>query len=137
MPQHREELTSETDVGISLTVSKNIAMNSNKMIATRDSRTATRIAVIGNRTGSGIVAGAKAMMIESLKRQMRNGVAHFVFMKKDGTLREAWGTTNAALAARHTNGNGSSRESYKTTAYFDVERGGWRSFRWENIVCIL
>lgn len=107
------------------------------MIVTRDSMTATRMAVIGRRTGSNLIAGAKSMMILDLKRQMRNGVAHFVFMKKDGELREAWGTTNAALAARHTNGNGSSRESYKTTAYFDVERGGWRSFRWENIVCIL
>lgn len=107
------------------------------MIATRDSRTATRIAVIGMRTESDLIAGAKAMMISDLKKQMRNRVAHFVYKKKDGTIREAWGTTNAALAARHTNGNGSSRESYKTTAYFDVERGGWRSFRWENIVCIL
>ena len=49
-------------------------------------------------------------MVESLKRQMKNGIAHFVFKKKDGTLREAWGTTNSSLAKKHINGNGDSRE---------------------------
>lgn len=98
--------------------------------------TVARMAVIANRTSSELMAGAKAMMIESLKRQMRSGVAHFVFMKKDGSLREAWGTTNRSLAEKHINGNGVSREFFSTTAYFDVEKGEWRSFRWENIVSI-
>lgn len=79
-------------------------------------------------------AMAKAMMIESVKRQMRDGVAHFVFRKKDGTLREAWGTTNKTLVDKHTNGNGVTREAFCTTAYFDIEKGGWRSFRWDSIV---
>lgn len=96
--------------------------------------TATRMAVIAARTGSELMAGAKAMMIESLKKQLRNGVAHFFFVKKNGEVREAFGTTNAAVAAKYTNGNGISREYFKTTAYFDIERGEWRSFRWESIV---
>lgn len=82
------------------------------------------------------MAGAKSMMIESLKKQMISGVAHFAFMKKDGSLREAWGTTNKSLAEKHINGNGVSREFFATTAYFDVEKGAWRSFRWENIVTV-
>jgi hypothetical protein len=96
--------------------------------------TANRMMVILQRTGSDLVAGAKAMMIENLKEKLRNGVAHFLYTKKDGTIREAWGTTNAALAHKYTNGNGISREYYKTTAYFDIEKGEWRSFRWESIV---
>lgn len=104
-------------------------MNSDTMIVTKDSRTATRMAVIGERTGSSIIAGAKAMMVENLKRQMRNGVAHFAFVKKNGEFREAWGTTNGSLVAKHTNGNGECREQFATTAYFDVEAGSWRSFR--------
>ena len=96
--------------------------------------TATRMAVIAARTGSELMAGAKAMMIETLKEKLRNGVAHFVFVKKNGEVREAFGTTNAAVAAKYTNGNGISREYFKTTAYFDIERGEWRSFRWESIV---
>lgn len=96
--------------------------------------TAARMAVIAARTGSELMAGVKAMMIEVLKEKLRNGVAHFVFVKKNGEVREAFGTTNAAVAAKYTNGNGISRENFKTTAYFDIERGEWRSFRWESIV---
>lgn len=96
--------------------------------------TAARMAVIVARTGSELMAGVKAMMIEVLKEKLRNGVAHFVFVKKNGEVREAFGTTNAAVAAKYTNGNGISREYFKTTAYFDIERGEWRSFRWESIV---
>ena len=79
-------------------------------------QTATRMAVIAARTGSELMAGAKAMI------------------KKNGEVREAFGTTNASVAAKYTNGNGCSREYFKTTAYFDIEKGEWRSFRWESIV---
>ena len=97
-------------------------------------QTATRMTVIAARTDSALVAGAKAMMIESLKEKLRNGVAHFIFIKRNGEVREAFGTTNPAIAAKYTNGNGCSRECFCTTAYFDIEAGEWRSFRWESIV---
>ena len=96
--------------------------------------TAIRMNVIAQRTQNLLVAGAKAMMIQNLKEKLRNGVAHFIFIKKNGEVREAFGTTNAAVAAKYTNGNGISREYFKTTAYFDIEKGQWRSFRWESIV---
>ena len=96
--------------------------------------TAVRMNVIAQRTQNLLLAGAKAMMIESLKEKLRNGVAHFIFVKKNGEVREAFGTTNAAVAAKYTNGNGVSREYFKTTAYFDIEKGEWRSFRWESLV---
>lgn len=96
--------------------------------------TAVRMNVIAQRTQNLLVAGAKAMMIETLKEKLRNGVAHFIFIKKNGEIREAFGTTNAAVATKYTNGNGISREYFKTTAYFDIEKGEWRSFRWESIV---
>lgn len=98
--------------------------------------TAVRMNVIAERTQNLLIAGAKAMMIEQLKEKLRNGIAHFVFIKKNGTVREAFGTTNAAIAAKHTNGNGISREYYKTTAYFDIEKGEWRGFRWESLVSV-
>ena len=96
--------------------------------------TAVRMNVIAERTQNLLMAGAKAMMIQNLKEKLRNGVAHFIFIKKNGEVREAFGTTNAAVAAKYTNGNGISREFFKTTAYFDIEKGEWRSFRWESIV---
>jgi len=96
--------------------------------------TAVRMNVIAQRTQNLLIAGAKAMMIESLKAKLRNGVAHFIFQKKNGELREMFATTNPSLVKRHINGRGVSRESYATTAIFDCELGEWRSFRWESIV---
>ena len=97
--------------------------------------TATRMAVIAARTGSELMAGAKAMMIEALKEKLRNGVAHFIFQKKmNGEYREIFATTNPSLVKRHINGRGVSRELFATTAVFDCELGEWRSFRWESIV---
>ena len=116
-------------------IKTNNDMKTNMIIST-DSRTVTRMAVIARRTGSELMAGAKAVLVEALKDRMRNGIAHFVFQKKDGSYREAWGTTNRSLAQKYINGNGVTREAYATTAYFDVEAGGWRSFRWENLVIV-
>ena len=110
-------------------------MKTNMIIST-DSRMVTRMAVIARRTGSELMAGAKTVLVEALKDKMRNGIAHFVFQKKDGSYREAWGTTNRSLAEKYINGNGVTREAYATTAYFDVEAGGWSSFRWENLVML-
>ena len=42
--------------------------------------TAVRMNVIAQRAQNLLVAGAKAMMIESLKDKLRNGVAHFIFI---------------------------------------------------------
>lgn len=97
-------------------------------------QTATRMTVIASRTGSELMAGAKAMMIEALKEKLRNGVAHFIFQKRNGEYREMFGTTNQSLVKRHINGRGVSRELYATTAVFDCECGKWKSFRWESIV---
>lgn len=99
-------------------------------------QTATRMAVIQARTDSALLAGAKAMMIQHLKEQLCHGVAHFLYRRRDGSLREAWGTTQNSLVRKYTNGRGVSREIYSTTAYFDVEKAAWRSFRWEHLVWV-
>lgn len=98
--------------------------------------TMTRMSVIMDRTGSPIMAGAKAVMIENAKRQMKTGVCHFVYEKKNGELREAYGSLNRPLVEAHTTGTGISRECFATSAYFDIEKGAWRSFRWENIIAV-
>ena len=99
-----------------------------------DSATVTRANVIAQRTNSEEIGIIKAMMIENLKTKLANGVAHFIFVKKDGSLREAWGTTKSELATRKINGRGDSRENYCTTPWWDCENGGWKSLRWESIV---
>lgn len=111
-------------------------MKKSNIIVTNNSLTVTRMEVIANRTNSMLMAGAKAMLIEQAKKEMSNGVCHFVYVKKNGELRETWGTLNRSLVEKHINGRGESRECYATSAYFDTENGGWRSFRWENIVSV-
>ena len=60
------------------------------MIITTNNLTIERMAVIACRTHSELMAGAKAMLIETAKRQMASGVCHFAYTKKNGEYREAW-----------------------------------------------
>jgi hypothetical protein len=96
--------------------------------------TVVRANVIAERTGSLEMGIAKSLLIEQLKQKLANGVAHFIFEKRDHSLREMFATTCKPLIERHVNGRGVSRELYATTAVFDVEKGAWRSFRWESLI---
>ena len=96
--------------------------------------TAHRANVIASRTGSEAMGVIKAQMIDLLKAKLQNGVAHFVYIKKDGTLREAWGTCASNLMKATQNGRGLSGDQVNTVKYFDVEAGGYRSLRYENLV---
>lgn len=99
--------------------------------------TAHRANVIARRTGSEAMGVIKAQMIDLLKAKLQNGVAHFVYMKKDGTLREAWGTCAGNLMKATQNGRGLSGDQVNIVKYFDVEAGGYRSTRYENLVQVL
>ena len=46
-------------------------------------QTAIRAGVIKSLTDSDFMSGAKAMMIETLKEKLRNGIASFCFAKKE------------------------------------------------------
>lgn len=100
---------------------------------------AERLSVIATRTHATTavaltMSGAKMQMIHDLKERMKTSVVEFYFIKRDGSLRRAFGTTMPSLAAKHINGRGIPRENVKTTPFFCVENGEWRSFRWESIV---
>ena len=96
--------------------------------------TLQRMAVIAYRTNNLVVGAVKAMMIEALKERMQKEVVEILYTKADGSPRRAFATTMPSLAHKHTNGRGVAREMYATTAYFDVEAGAWRSFRWESLI---
>ena len=96
--------------------------------------TAHRANVIARRTGSEAMGIIKAQMIDLLKAKLQSGVAHFLYLKKDGSLREAWGTTASNLMKATQNGRGLSGDAVNTVKYFDVEAGGYRSLRFENLV---
>lgn len=92
-----------------------------------------RVKVIAERTDSiknGII---KAAMIAELKDKLNKGIAHFTFIKKNGEIREVWGTTCPSFVEKYINGRGISREVYNTTAFFDIEKCSWKSLRWESI----
>lgn len=99
-----------------------------------ESQTAKRANVIAQRTGSVEIGIMKAMMIALLKEKMNHGVAHFEFMKKNGEIREAWGTTQSNVASAKTNGSGYNKELDNCIAYFDCIKGAWRSFRYESLI---
>ena len=96
--------------------------------------TAHRANVIARRTGSEAMGIIKAQMIDLLKAKLQSGVAHFVYMKKDGSLREAWGTCAGNLMRATQNGRGLSGDAVNTVKYYDVMVGGYRSLRFENLV---
>ena len=96
--------------------------------------TAHRANVIASRTGSEAMGVIKAQMIDLLKAKLQSGVAHFRYMKKDGTLREAWGTCSGNLMRATQNGRGLSGDQVNTVKYYDVMVGGYRSLRYENLV---
>lgn len=109
----------------------------NTVIATNNALVARHIAVVTIKKGSAFMGVAKSMLIEEAKKQMRTGTCHFIYMKKDGTLREAFGTLNPALCDKHINGRGQSPENWNCSCYFDIEKGAFRSFRWQNIIDVL
>ena len=107
------------------------------MTATNDRLVATHIATITSKTGSELMGMSKAMLIEEAKRQMRNGVCHFIYMKKNGECREAFGTLNKGVLNATLKGIGESPESWGCCYYHDTIKGGARSFRWENLMAVL
>lgn len=112
-------------------------MNTIITTATNNALVARHIAAVSVKKGSSLVGIAKSMLIEEAKRQMRAGTCHFLYVKKDGSVREAFGTLNAALCAKHINGRGQSPETWGCSCYFDCEKGEFRSFRWQNIIDVL
>ena len=100
--------------------------------------TAVRAKVIAVRTSSRMVDGiSKALLIEQLKKKLRSGqIVKFAYLKSNGDIRVAYGTTNVDFVKDKIRGWGESRENYATTAYYDLEKGAWRSFRWENLIAV-
>lgn len=112
-------------------------MNTIIMTATNDVLVAAHISAISAKTGSQLMGLSKAMLIEEAKRQMRNGVCHFVYRKKSGECREAFGTLDRGILNATLKGTGTSPETWGCCYYHDAVKGGARSFRWENLMAVI
>lgn len=112
-------------------------MNTIITTATNNALVAAHINAITVKTGSALMGASKALLIEEAKRQMRNGVCHFIYMKKNGECREAFGTLNKGILNATLKGTGVSPENWGCCYYHDTLKGGARSFRWENLIAVL
>ena len=105
--------------------------------ATNDALVAAHIKVITAKTGSALMGMSKALLIEEAKKQMRNGVCHFIYLKKNGEVREAMGTLSKPVLNATLKGTGESPETWGCCYYHDVIKGSARSFRWQNLIAVL
>lgn len=78
----------------------------------------------------------KAWQLYHLAKAMRGGVVKFCFRKADGTIRSALGTLKNLPAGSTLGGKKVTKPSYKTLAYFDVERNSFRCFKVENLISV-
>lgn len=82
------------------------------------------------------------ILIEELKKRVRDDVVHFSFKKKDGTVRQAYGTRLTEIIVRHEGtvlpGDKTKRQGAvgSTFPYYDIERGAWRCFKTESLMDI-
>ena len=79
------------------------------------------------------------MNIYELRTALNEGIVLFQFVKKDGTLRHARGTTNPDLVPADDTPKGArtpeQQAAYQrqTVAFYDIDRKGWRSMRIDTI----
>ena len=81
-----------------------------------------------------------AWWFESFRTKLATGVYRFSYLKKDGSIREARGTLDMSrIPEEHRPKSLSSApdvrpENYDTFPYYDINAGGWRSFRLDLFV---
>ena len=72
---------------------------------------------------------------EGIKRILASGDVHFTYRKKDGTVREAYGTRNTNIINEYNaSPKGNSSEKDGVITYYDLDLNGWRSFKVENFI---
>ena len=79
------------------------------------------------------------MNIHDLKQALYEGIVLFQFVKKDGTLRHARGTTCPDLVPTDDTPKGArtpetqAKFDRQTVAFYDIDKKGWRSMRIDTI----
>jgi len=78
------------------------------------------------------------ILLDELKKRMTEEITHFSFKKKDGTIRQAYGTRTSEVIVRHEGAMLPPEEKRPTHSpgvfpYYDIERQAWRSFKVEYL----
>lgn len=92
---------------------------------------------ISMQCGSQNEAYPRIFRFNDLYDLLREGIGHFWFIKRDGTLRSAYGTLVMDIIARHGGvPEGEQREERAfsgNVSYFDLEKDAWRCFKADSI----
>ena len=94
---------------------------------------------IVSRLGTDAHAEGAVRRFSDLYDMLHEGIAHFWFLKNDGTLRSAYGTLVLDIVRRH--GGIDDKESERCShpektgvvTYFDLEKDAWRCFKADSI----
>ena len=65
--------------------------------------------------------------IVALEEALKERVVHMVYVKKNGAMRDAHGTRATQLIPEGYRAQGRRKASPLVLAYWDTDRGGWRS----------
>ena len=95
-----------------------------------------RAMVISQRVENDFITGLQVAKINELKSRMCREVVKFAYLKKDRSVRIAYGTMLPALISNHINGRGTCGVSRKVCTYFDVEVGQFRCFQLQSLIKI-
>ena len=95
-----------------------------------------RAAVIASRVENDFVTGLQVAKLNELKARMREGVVKFAYLKKDMSVRIAYGTLMSQLMKDKVLGTGLCGDVRKVCTYFDVERGQFRCFQMQALIKI-
>ena len=78
--------------------------------------------------------------LAGLISELKKGVRLFSYRKKDGEIRKATGTLSRDIMDRYLDGVGGTPKGHRksarptSSAYFDLEKGEFRCFLWENFI---
>ncbi len=79
----------------------------------------------------------RVLRFEDVYDLMKEGIAHFWFRKKDGSLRNAYGTLVMEIIDRHggipEGAERNARPFHGNVSYFDLEKDAWRCFKADSV----
>ncbi|MBQ9560578.1 MAG: DUF2693 domain-containing protein [Bacteroidaceae bacterium] len=74
----------------------------------------------------------QAQQIAKLCREMKSRIVEFYFIKKDGSVRQAFGTLQDEVILPHIKSESNREPRPDVVTYFDTVAQSFRSFRKEN-----
>lgn len=75
------------------------------------------------------------MTRDQIIEELKTGIKKFSFTKTDGTIREAKGTRNIdIITEENALPKGIVKDNDTIIKYYDIDKGGWRSFKVDNFI---